>query len=61
MLDRHTAVHVPLAETGPRQGDGHGGLRARRDEPHRAGRVQGAAGVLGGRHSVVGGQYDLHL
>ena len=61
MLDGHTPVRLPLAETDPRQNDGHRGLRARRNEPGRVGRVRGPAAVLGGRHPGGGGQHELHL
>ena len=46
MLDRYTAVCLPLAETHPSQGDRYRGLRACRDQHGGAGRVRGAAGGL---------------
>ena len=61
LLDRHTAVRLPLAAADPSQGDGHRGLRARRHEPDRAGRVRGPAGDLGGGHPDGWGQHELHL
>ena len=61
MLDRHTAVCLPLAETHPSQGDRHRGLRARRDQHGGAGRVRGAAGGLGGGDPAAGGRHEHHL